>query len=220
MPGHAATSDIVTEDISAEEIARIFPRFEITMIDNPKVTKGFYCFAVNKHGDYALGFNAGPFQKKDYILVYSAEGSFLYGFSFLDNGLFGLELSDKEVVLYKYRSNLVVTIDATGKCLSMQSYQDSAENNEYIKAKIQSNTREIDGNIYTAKAPFLNHKLVRHGCYRQIVKTTATSKQIIWSVKTVSLSAVLGVCVILVLFAPVVLIIIKQLAKGVAQKTD
>lgn len=117
VPCSAINTGFDIEDVNEDEMPVIFERFDLEMIDEPKITNGFSCFDVNEFGDYTLGFDIG---NTDVILFCSSNGEYLYGFSVADNGAFGIEWDNENIIIYRVRSDLAVLIDKDGNCLDMK----------------------------------------------------------------------------------------------------
>lgn len=135
-----------TERMSEEEMSTAFEKLGLQLIDNPKTNNRFSYFDVNEEGNYMLGFNGG----KDLILVFDRDNDYLYGFSMVSNGAFGLEWDGENIVIYCDRSDLAVTIDKNGNCLRMEKILNTTENNRYWN-NLRANKKTIGGFTYVAE---------------------------------------------------------------------
>ncbi len=159
VPGFAMNTGFTVDDVSDEDIAAIFERFDLKVIDEPNNVSAFTCFAVNASGDYALGYGLGTGR----ILVYDANGTYLYGFSFTNYGSIGLSWDGEAIILYDCRGDLAVAIDRNGNCLDMKWIQDTTQNSDYWYDEVDATQRTVNGVTYRADHCFL-------GSYSRLTK--------------------------------------------------
>lgn len=164
------------EDVTEDEFSSVCTNLALSVIDEPDIDVGFCCFDVNESGDYALGFDL---PLKDIILVYDSTGSYQYGFSFSDNGAFGLEWDNENIVIYRVRSDLAISVDSSGNILEMGIIPDTLENNEYWNNEVNANKRNVAGVTYTAEHWIANHEWLRWGAYPRLVKTMPDGERIV-----------------------------------------
>jgi len=172
----AMDTGFLTDDIAAEDIELIFNKIELTAIVQPDTFSGFSCFAVNEYGDYALGFDQNEI---DTVLVYSADGTFRYGFTFSNSGSLGLELDQENVILYFVRSDLAVSVDQNGNCLDAKIIQNTSQNQDYWNGEVFANKRTVNDSVFTAKHWLFNNEHLHWGKYTRLVKLLPDGEEII-----------------------------------------
>lgn len=186
IPCCAMGTGLVFDEISQDEISSIFERLHLERIDEPAIHTGFCCFDVNEDGGYALGFDTG---NTDMILVYDTNGSYLYGFSFSNNGSLGIEWDDQNLILYTVRGNLAVWLDGNGTCLDMKIVQNSTQNNEYWNDEVWANVKKSGDVTFTAEHWLMNSELIHWGSYPRLVKTMPDGEEIVLFDRTGHLSS-------------------------------
>lgn len=172
----AWNTEFETADISEEEIADIYSRLNLELINEPEVKYGFSCFDVNQFGDYALGFDGS---EKDTILVYDSNGDYKYGFLFVDGGDFGVGWYANEVILYRVRSDLAILINDQGKCLGIKEIQNTLDNSHIWTNEVDANKRIKEDATYTAEHWLFNSELLHWGTYTRLVKTMPDGERIV-----------------------------------------
>lgn len=208
LPCFAMNTGFDLSDKSEEEIAAIVSRLDIELIDEPEIKTGFSCFDVNEFGDYALGFDRS---EKDILLTYNAEGEYLYGFSFADNGGFGIEWDGNDIIVYSVRSDLAILIDKQGRCLDIKEIQNTSQNNEYWRKEVNANIRTVNGATFTAEHGLVNSELLHWGTYLCLVKTTPSGERMILFDVTANAIAltIIILFVVVILFTVVILVVCR-----------
>lgn len=172
----AFANDVGFDANNINDIEELFTRLKLESIDEPAKKTSFSCFDISDQGNYVLGFNNN---KNDYLLVYSSEGNYLYGFSFLDNGSFGVEWVGNNLNLYLVRSDLIVTVDSQGNCLDIKEIKETTENYDYWEKEIYANKRTVNGITYTAKHWLYNNELLHWGAYQELIRSTPSDEQVV-----------------------------------------
>ena len=171
----AMNTGFATEDINKEDQAWIYQNLKVQSIQAPEITGSFCCFDVNPNGNYILGFNGKP----DKVCVYDKEGIFLYGFSLQDNGSFGVGWDDGNILVYRVRSDLAVSIDRDGNCIDMKKIPQSIENNEYWNHVVRASNRVVGDEIFNAENHMGLLNIFSAQTYTSLVKTSASGDEII-----------------------------------------
>lgn len=163
-----------TDAINQDEIAAVWEKLDFEKIDEPEIKEGFSCFDVNESGDYALGFDLG---NRDAVLLYNVDTGYLRGFSFTNNGSFGVKLDGESIAIYLVRSDLVVSLDSNGNCLKMEQIQNTVGDSEDWRKEVNANKRIVNGVAFTAEHWLLNNELLHWGSYPRLVKTMPDGEQ-------------------------------------------
>lgn len=103
-----------------EKIAEMEKALDISTFQEEGMKHTIKTFDVNDDGWYAIAYNGWVFagSNDNVISVYNSLGEFQYGFTFDAVGDYGVDLLENNVILYLARSNALVEIDSTGKCVN------------------------------------------------------------------------------------------------------
>lgn len=207
FPAFAADKGVDFDDTNID-IEKIFDKLNLERIDEPSKRKGFSCFDISDQENLMLGYNN---LSNDYLLVYSPAGEFLYGFSFIDNGNFGVEWEGTNINLYLSRSDLVITVDTQGNCVDIKKVKGTTENYNYLRNELYANEKTINGTTYLAKHWLYNNELLHWGKYQELVKIPSTNEHIV-------LYSCSGIMRYLLLCTFVVIMLLVVLAISICRK--
>ena len=103
-----------------EKIKQAEESLGITVFYEEKTDRLIKTFDSNNTGWYVIVYNGWDFagSNDNVISVYNSLGEFQYGFTFDAVGDYGVDLLENNVILYLVRSNALVEIDSTGKCVN------------------------------------------------------------------------------------------------------
>ena len=173
IPGNAIATELITEDLGAEQIEGLFASFEVERIEEQEVSVGFSCFDINDQGDYALGFS---FPSKDYIQVFDANSNYKYGYQFNCQGAFCIGLEVDSFVIYDVRSELAVHINENGECCEIKCVPVISENISY-RHQIMDARKKVGHNVtYMAEHSMSNSESVSFGTYPRLTRTDVDGK--------------------------------------------
>lgn len=131
LPGLLTVSAYETRE---EMIERMEDVLKVSVFYEEDTFRLIQSFDVNSDGWYAIAF------RHNTVMVYDSLGEFQYGFSFKTDGAYGIELREHNVLLYRARSDAVVEIDSTGKCVDAKAksrYTDDMFQNAYHRRSKQ-----------------------------------------------------------------------------------
>ena len=164
-------------ELPQDQYEGILSRLDLQIIDEPSEKKGFRSFDVNSSGEYVMGFDRGFSESFDYVLAYSGDNTFLFGFSLNVDGMFCVVWDERGISICTAKGDLAITIDRNGNCLNINRIEDSVENNDYFREELSANTRHVNGATYTAEHWCYNSESVHWGSYPRLVKTTADGER-------------------------------------------
>lgn len=148
IPAQAAELGLATEPLSAEQEATVWSNIEITLLETPPRKFGIKNFDVSGEGLIAIG-SENTVEK--IIAVYDPEGTFLYGYTFENDGTFRLQWVGENIFIQLIRSDLGVTVDRTGQILSIVNISDTMENNSYINHVLEAKKRTRGDSVFYLK---------------------------------------------------------------------
>ena len=146
IKANAINTGFDTCDMPAEEKTSIISNINLTQITEEPAKKSIVCFAVSDNHMIAVGQEASI---KKTVCVYSSEGAFQYGYTFVDYGPFGLEWDGENLNIYFVRGGLVISVTPSGEVIDVLDIQDTTHNNSYTKDILYSTKRKIGCIEYT-----------------------------------------------------------------------
>ncbi|KAF0091858.1 MAG: Uncharacterized protein FD141_42 [Fusobacteria bacterium] len=141
----AMNTRFITEETSETTISRIHENFKINPENDEEIKIPISCFDVSESGRIALGFNSDT---KKYIYIYDQQGNFDYGYKFEDDGVFGLEWDNDNIIIHLVRSDIAILIDSDAKILDIKTISNNIENNSYWNHKIFTKKINFENNTY------------------------------------------------------------------------
>lgn len=166
VPCKAMNTGFEVEYIQDEqEIQKRFERYGFSLIEKEIHLDSFSCYAINQFGQYALGYASAT---KDYILVYDADQTFLYGYSFDLPGSFYIDFDGKNILFYNVRGDVAIALDQEENCLEYAEITDEMTHDSYW------------GELKKSKivTPFASYKAGCYmGDYHQLVRTDTDGKR-------------------------------------------
>lgn len=203
-----------TLDINAENTLR--NNLSISLITEEPINKPIVCFDVNDAGMIALGLST---HDKKTICVYNENG-FQYGYEFNDSGSFGIEWDETNINIYLIRSNVIVSVNPSGKIEEVFKVQKTTENNSYQNHSIFLTKRIVENRIYTIRnnMGILN---VFASSYSQLVITESNDEEkIIYDVnKTQMLKTILIIIGVIVFSGIAVAVLVFQQVRTNKKRT-
>ncbi len=152
------------------------------MIDEPVVISGFADFDVNQKGQYALAYDGIV---KDRVLVYDAEGNWLWGFTFYNDGALYVRWNEDNILVYFVRSDVIVEVDKNGNCIGMWYVLDTPERYRYVDEIFDAKECTVNGDTYRAEHWLFTHELIRWGKYPRLVKITPEGEKTVLFDRTI-----------------------------------
>lgn len=141
----AVPNDLVTEELSSEEIEHFVESISVQLLTEQPLREAICCFDVSPDGLIAIGHDNGDDRV---VEVLSEKGEFCYGFSFSSQGSFGLIWQGKELSVYFVRSDTVAFIDKDGTVSRVVRIRDSFGSNNDLYAEVFSPRKQAGGCIY------------------------------------------------------------------------
>lgn len=165
-----------TEELTSEERNHVLSHMIVRVIKEEPDKGLINCFDVNKDGMIAIGLETAAASEKHTICVYSNSGIFQYGYTFEDEGDYGIEWDGNNIIIFFYRGDLIVAVSPEGEILECLRAQDTVENNSYLNQHIRANKRSIEGTEYILKNRYkLMTILSPH--YSQLVAIKSTGEK-------------------------------------------
>lgn len=142
------TFGLVTEEMQADEIALFLNNVNISVFSIEPEKKPIKCFDVNQNGMIAIG-TANDNNKM--VCIYSDTGNFQYGYKFKSAGSFDIELNDDILKLYFLKSDVSVSINATGEIQNVSRICNIMENDAYLNRYVKVTNKNVGEYRYVLK---------------------------------------------------------------------
>lgn len=177
MQVQAVNTGFEVEAVSREEKNMVSTNIQLSLLTTEPEKKGIDVFDVNEGAMIAVGqFDGGS--GVQYIAVYSQEGIFQYGYSFISSGAFGIDWDGDNILLYVFRAQMIVAIDPQGEIVDVVRVLETPENNDYRNHEIFARKKVVGNVEYTIKNDigFLEFFA---SSYSQLTATPANGEEII-----------------------------------------
>lgn len=119
-----------TSPLTEEDIVEFVQARDFQWIEVPIETGDINCFDVSPNGWIALGINSSPYAV---VNIYDFSGQFLYGYKFLNRGMFmTLFFEGENLSIYFGRANLIGTFDRQGECVLLREVAQTKWNDSVL----------------------------------------------------------------------------------------
>ncbi len=122
---YAMTTGFETEEMDAEDKARFLSNGSIVLLKSDERKHSITCFDVSEKGFIALGVENNSHK---YIYIYNPQGQFLYGYSFDDDGTYGVEWDKENLLIYFVRSDVAALVNKHAEILELRKISNSIHN--------------------------------------------------------------------------------------------
>lgn len=193
----AMNTGFTTEALSEKDKATILANINISVLKYEPPRKAITCFDVNENGLIAIGCESS---ENKTIGIYTSDGVFQYGYKFRDNGRFGVEWDEDNVIIYFVRGDVAVTLTPEGKVENILEIQNTIENNSYWNQFVFSTKRKIEDTEYALKNDMGVFNIFASS-YSQLVVTNAKGEEsVVYDVNSIHFFNVIIVFVGVLLF--------------------
>ncbi len=157
-----------TEEYPPEKLEELLENIDLQPIEGVPELRSFDCYDVGEDDTFAVGFSD---MGKAGVYVYAPDGTFSWGFTMSGGTSIYLELDGENVLLYRVRSDLALTVDSNSNCLEVRKIPHSKENKIYWR-QLGDRERTAGQSTYAIgnKAGPLNLLALSYG---QITRTDA-----------------------------------------------
>ena len=203
----AQSAELATTDLSQEEMKMILQNIDITVVDHEGVKIPIECFDVNDKEFIAIG---GSDSINKTIYLYD-KTQFVRGYTFKDNGSYGLEWNGENIQIHFVRGNITVEINMNGEIISIRKIQDSLENNSYWNDIIFAEKRTVN-----EKQFFLDNDSIFDFSYSKLIMKEKDGTEIIIydASNTYKEKTIICACGIFIFLCIIVIAIVKQILKN------
>ncbi len=163
LPGSLTAS---AAEYKSELVSQLEESLSVSLFHEEGEDRLIKCFDANSDGWYAIGYN------NNIIQVYNDLGEFQYGLSFETEGTYGVDLLEKNIVIYLGRSYIAAEIDPSGKCVDAEEihYLDNRLDDAFYRT-----SKQVGSVCY-----YLERDIgVFDGYYPRLVRTDAAGNETI-----------------------------------------
>lgn len=107
--------------------------------------KPIECFSVSEDNKIAIGASSN---ENRYVSIYDENGNYLYGYSFNDEGTFGVEWEQSELLIILVRCGLIVKINHKGNIVRIDQIENTVDNSIYLHNNVFAKSKIVNGNKY------------------------------------------------------------------------
>ncbi len=142
---NAMNTDFTTENLTQEEQHTFISNISISLLTSEPEKKGILCFDVNEQGMIAIA-QKGAYSKE--VCIYSANGTFLYGYTFKCSQNCAVEWDNERINIYFVRSDVIISLDTEGNVLDIKKVQDTINNNTHRNDLLYSTSQTVGDTTY------------------------------------------------------------------------
>lgn len=147
----AMNTGFKTSEFQDEEKKTILSNFKLTLVTEEAPGNPITCFDVNDSGLIAIGAEDSLDSTKKSVWVYDSAGTFRHGYTFDNDGTFGIEWDGNNIIIYLVRSDIAALVDEKGNVLDVQKIENTTDNNSYWNHSVFSTQRTVGNYKYTIK---------------------------------------------------------------------
>lgn len=204
----AVNTGFTTRPLTEEERDRIMPNMDISLMKAEPVRGSIACFDVNDSEMIAIGQDKG--NRKE-VSIYSYDGIFMYGYTFDDDGTFGIEWDGNDMNIYFVRGDLIVTVDRDGNIKDIARVEDTSENHSYERYHLSSTERNTDDARYYIRSDMGVLNIFAFSYSQLVMERPDGEEIIIYDVNDTQLArTIIGLIVVLSFFTAAIVIITKM----------
>ena len=204
-----------TKNISKEEEDKFISYNDISIVTEEPPKSVISCFDVKENGMYALGHDDG---KRKTISIYSADGTFLYGYAFNCDGIFGIEWNNDNINIYFCRDERLAEIDQKGEVVHVVYVESNSENSAYFRKVLSSNKKEIPGKTYVIKNDLSIFDIFSDSRSQLVVETTE-NKLLFYDASSVQLTNAIVIGALVTVFVSIIVYAVIWNVKKESKKT-
>lgn len=194
---NAMNTGFSTEELSEEVKNTFVSNISISLLTAEPKKRGILCFDVNDQGMIAVG-QKSPREKE--VCIYTAQGEFIYGYSFKCSGDFGVEWDEEHINIYFVRSDIIISLDAASNILDIKETQNTTENNAHSNTVLYATSRVVGDTTYLVRNNMGIFNWISSS-YSQIITIDADGSEcIIYDVSSQQLSNMIVTISIVCLF--------------------
>ena len=203
----AMNTGFLTEKLPENDVQMLLENVNIQMFTKEPEKNTIQCFDVDENGTIAVGCN--NFNKKT-VCLYSAEGCFQYGYTFMTDGSFGVELDNEILIIYFVRGDIAVAIGPNGQIESVRKIQTTTENNSYWNNSVYLKSRKSGNNEYTLKNDMGVFNIFASSYSKLIVTNVDGEEKILYDAGSVGFFRILVIFIAAVIFIAIVILEIRK----------
>lgn len=173
----AMSTGFSLEEIPPSQQEQILKNLHITYLSNAPLIRSFENFAVNEQEQIVTGSDISP-QKT--LCVYDANGTFLYGYTFITLGAYDIEWDQNNILVYTVRGDIAFSLNSSGECMEIKKIPNTLKNQQYWPT-LRTAQKQLGSNQYVArnfKNPVLKLYFIMFP-RTEIVKIDATGAEIV-----------------------------------------
>ena len=206
-----------TDALKQDEKKQVISNINLTMFEHEPQKKTIECFDVNKNGEIALGFGKSS---NKIICIYSNDGEFQRGYSFVCDGKFGVEWNNDGLMLYLVRSDIKIMINQLGEIEDVVGIQNTIDNNSYWNKVVFATSRKNGDDMYVMENNGGILNVFASSSSQLVVENSNGEKQVLYDAGSVHISnSIICFIGVLMFLAIVVWVIISQTAVSISNRT-
>jgi hypothetical protein len=198
----AMTTGFEVKTIPSNKTEEIFSNIDLKYESEEASFHSIKCFDISDSGLIAIGIDEDT---QKHINIYTSDGLFQYGYSFVNYGTYGIEFDNDCLMIYTVRGNKAYLLDEQGNCLEVCDIPNNSENNSYWNNDVFAKSKNIGDNQYK-----LSKTIIFSPSYSKLTKVSPDGTETVLidaSVETGVFLIVILIIISIILFISILIII-------------
>lgn len=149
---YAITTGFDVESIPTEKVKELLDNINLNYENEEATYHSIKCFDISDGGLIAIGIDEDT---EKHINIYNNNGTFQYGYSFENQGTYGIEFDKDNLIIYTVRGQMAYLLDNKGTCLEVFEICETSENNSYWQHKVYAKSKSIGNSKYILSKPII-----------------------------------------------------------------
>lgn len=194
---NALTTGFSTEELNEEQKDSFSINAGISPLSDEPEKDTIVCFDVNDNGLIAIGQETWD---KKIVSVYSSDGVFQYGYTFVSSGSIGVEWDENNINIYFVRSGVIASVNSSGEVLDIKEVQDTTENNSYYYRFFRVAERTVGDTTYLIRSNMGILNWITASYSQVVVKEFDGTENIIYDASSIQLQRMTIIFIAILLF--------------------
>ncbi|MCH5298023.1 MAG: hypothetical protein J1E85_10200 [Ruminococcus sp.] len=196
----AMTTGFDIEQIPTEQAEEFLDNINLIYESEEAHHHSIKCFDISDSGLIAVGIDEDI---EKHINVYDNNGIFQYGYSFENQGTYGIEFDKDNLIIYTVRGENAYLIDNKGNCLEVCKINNSLENNSYWNHNVFAKSKKVGNSKYV-----LSKAIIFSPSYSKLTKISSDGTEFV--IVDVSTDSVIYIIIVIIIAITVISISIPS----------
>lgn len=186
---YAITTGFDVESITTEKAKEFLDNINLNYENEETSCHSIKCFDISDTGLIAIGIDEDT---EKHINVYDNTGTFQYGYSFENQGTYGIEFDNDNLIIYTVRGQMAYLLDNKGNCLEVFEICKTSENNSYWQHNVYAKSKSVGNSKYV-----LSKIIIFSPSYTKLTKISSDGSEFV--IIDVSTDSIVYIIIIIII---------------------